>query len=75
MTKRVKIIHNRTIEVTPKNIYNSIILLSIVIFILGFMIGYFTSQQIYYEKIINVINNQGLLIVDEKYYRIIEVFL
>lgn len=68
-----QIINNRSIEVTPKNIFKLIILFGILLFIAGFFLGYVITSHFIYESMYNLINNNGLLIFDDKYYRFIEV--
>lgn len=68
-----QIINNRSIEVTPKNLYKLIVLFGLLLFIAGFTCGYTLHTHLIYESLLILINNNGVLIFDDKYYRFIEV--
>lgn len=74
MPKIKQIINNRNIEVTPKNMFILILIFGLLLFISGFLLGYVMVSDVIYNKLYNLINNNGYLIFDDKYYRFIEVY-
>ena len=74
MEKIQQIINNRSIEVTPKKMFNLILIFGFVLFISGVILGYTLHSYLIYESIYNLINNNGILIFDDKYYKFVEVF-
>ena len=69
-----QIINNRKIEITPNKIYKLIILFGIFCFISGCFFGFSITGYIIYEKLCTIIYSHGILIFDDNYYRIIEVY-
>lgn len=68
-----EIINNRTIEITPKKIYNLILIFGCLCFIIGCLLSYCIVTYILYNNLSDIIYNNGILIFDDKYYRFIEV--
>lgn len=69
-----QIINNRKIEGTSKNIFILIIIFGLLLFISGFFLSYVIITDVMYNKLYDLINNNGYLIFDDKYYKFIEVY-
>lgn len=68
-----EIIINQKIPVITNNIFYLVILFGIFCFISGLIGGYVLNTYLIYNSLYELINNNGILIFDDKYYRFIEI--
>lgn len=69
------IIKNNNIKITPKYIFKFIIMLAVVTFIGGFTLGYITASNIIYDGLYDLIENNRILLFNDKFYTIKEIIL
>ena len=69
-----KIIINKSIQITPSYIYKLILIFGLICFISGLIGGYILNIHLMYNQFYDLINNHGILIFDDKYYKFIEIY-